>query len=103
MGMGFAMANKMGESLSTPGSTNTTTSPPPVPEQASYFVAINGQQSGPVNFTELESKIKSGSINRKTLIWNQALVEWTPAGKVSELTDHFSSMPPPLPTKNNPE
>ena len=103
MGMGFAMANKMGESLSTPGSTSTATTPPPVPSQTTYFVAINGQQSGPVTVAEFESKIKSGTVNKNTLVWNQALVEWTPAGKVSELAGHFAAMPPPLPTKKNPE
>ncbi len=103
MGMGFAMANKMGESLSTPGSTNTAATPPPIPEQTTYFVALNGQQSGPFNFSELENKIKSGGINQNTLLWTQALVEWTPASKVSELAALFAAMPPPLPTDNSPE
>lgn len=104
MGMGFAMANKMGESLSVPGSTNVAAAtPPPVPGQTTYFMALNGQQSGPFNVADIESKIKSGEVSRNTLVWNQALVEWTQAGKVSEFASHFASMPPPLPPKNNPE
>ena len=101
MGMGFAIANKMGETLSVSKPTNATASPPPLPEKNQYFVAINGQQSGPVNLSDLEDSIKSGKVSRNTLVWNQNLVEWTPAGKVSELVSHFPMIPPPLPTKNN--
>lgn len=103
MGMGFAIANKIGESLSASHPTSAATTPPPIPRQTNYFVAINGQQSGPVTATEIESKIKLGTVTRNTLVWSQALVEWTPAGKVSELASHFSVMPPPLPTSNDPE
>ncbi|MCK5830622.1 MAG: SPFH domain-containing protein [Methylococcales bacterium] len=89
MGMGFAVANKMGDSLSTP---------PPVPAQTLYYVAINGQQTGPIGLAELENKIKSAIVNHNTLIWNQQLVDWTPASKVAELESLFSISPPPIPT-----
>jgi len=102
MGMGFAMANKMSESHSPQVATqpsHTAPAPPPIPKQAQYFVAINGQQSGPFSLAELESKIKSATIDKETLIWNQNLVEWTKANKVVELASSFPMMPPPLPTK----
>ncbi len=99
MGMGFALANKMSQSF-TPMSNNTTQStPPPIPQQAQYFVAINGQQSGPFNLADLANQIKSGTVTRQTLIWNQTLVEWTKAAEVAELVNYFSVMPPPLPTQ----
>lgn len=91
MGMGFAVANKMGASLSTPL---------PIPAQAIYFVAINGQQTGPFGLAELESKIKSATVGQHTLIWNQQLVDWTPASKVPELANFFTMTPPPIPTDN---
>ncbi len=99
MGMGFALANKMSQSF-TPASNNATQStPPPIPQQTQYFVALNGQQSGPFNLADLSNQIKSGTVTRQTLIWSQALVEWTKAGEVAELANSFSIMPPPLPTK----
>ncbi len=97
MGMGFAMANKMGESLSTPQSQHPPAAPPPLPEQPSYYVAVNGQQTGPVNASKLIDQIKSGAVTSDTLVWNQKLVEWTAAGKVPELAKHFAATPPPLP------
>ncbi len=96
MGMGFAIANKMGENLST---SNSPTSPPPVPVQNQYFIVVNGQQTGPVNLTKIESQIKSGVISHATLIWTPALVEWTQASKVTELAPYFSLTPPPIPTE----
>lgn len=99
MGMGFALANKMSQTFA-PSSNNATTisSPPPVPQQTQYFIAINGQQSGPFSLTNLANQIKSGMVTRQTLIWSQSLVKWTKAVEVAELTSYFSTMPPPLPT-----
>ncbi len=99
MGMGFAIANKMSETLTAPQATARTT-PPPIPKHNQYFLAIDGQQSGPVDLTELESQIKAGVVTRNTLLWNPVLVEWTPARKVAELSIHFEDMPPPIPTDN---
>ena len=102
MGIGFAMANKMGESHATSQpSLAATATPPPIPKNAQYFIAIRGQQSGPFNIADLDSKIQAATITRDTLIWSQSLVEWTKASKVSELASYFPMTPPPLPTGNS--
>ena len=101
MGMGFAMANKMNESLS--GNQNQQAAPPPIPQGVRYFVAINGAQVGPLTTAELVGKIKSAEVKAETLVWNQQLVEWTAAAKVKELAGHFTMMPPPIPTAQTPE
>lgn len=98
MGMGFAIANKMGQTLVPPANKQT---PPPLPQQIQYFVAVNGQQTGPIDLAELQGKIKAGTINRNTLIWNQNLIEWTQAGKIKELSTGFSIKPPPIPKTNS--
>jgi len=98
MGMGFALANKMSQTFTPTPNNAPQSTPPPIPQQAQYFVAFNGQQSGPFSLADLANQIKSGSVTRQTLIWNQALVEWTKAGEVAELANSFSIMPPPLPT-----
>ena len=98
MGIGFAMANKMGQSFTEKQAA--TQQPPPIPQHSQYFIAINGQQSGPFNLADVEAKIKTSTITRDTLIWNQSLVEWTKAGKVAELSRCFPIMPPPLPSGN---
>ncbi|WP_420831635.1 GYF domain-containing protein [Bathymodiolus japonicus methanotrophic gill symbiont] len=101
MGIGFAMTNKMGQSYTPPQASNSTVSPPPIPQHAQYFIAINGQQSGPFDLNVLQNKIKAAEISKETLVWSQKLVEWTKAGKVAELAAFFP-MPPlcPLEIRN---
>lgn len=99
MGMGFAVANRMAESMGQ--APKTAVAQPPPLKQTTYFVAINGQQTGPISLSELEAKIKAGEVTRGSLIWNTQLVEWTKASEVAELASRFPMMPPPLPKKNS--
>jgi hypothetical protein len=98
MGMGFVMAHNLGQNLAqTNSQASNATMPPAIPGDTSYFVAINGQQQGPLNQAELIQKINAGQVNRETLVWSRELVEWTAAEKVAPLTNAFAQTPPPLP------
>ncbi len=99
MGMGFAIAQKMGETLSSTDSNSAQKSvaPPPIPTSDSYFVAVEGQQTGPFDHSTIKEKIISSEITTSTLLWNPALVEWTEASKVPQLAALFSNTPPPIP------
>ncbi|WP_031434222.1 SPFH domain-containing protein [Methylomarinum vadi] len=95
MGMGFAMANQMGQAFTSDKTKQH--SPPPLPDAIAYYVAINGQRQGPFQQDVMAQKIKSGEVGRATLVWHAGLTEWTPAGAVSELSEVFAMTPPPLP------
>lgn len=95
MGMGFAMANQMGQAFSR--QTAKPQSPPPVPHSIAYYVAIDGQQQGPFRQDIMAQKIKTGEVDRSTLVWHAGLTEWTRADNVSELSGLFAMTPPPLP------
>ncbi len=99
MGMGFAMANQMGQAMS-PQTTAPATSPPPPPLPASleYFVAVNGQQSGPFNQAVLTQMISAGQITRESLVWKQGLAAWVKAAEAPEVAKLFASVPPPMPS-----
>ena len=92
MGMGFAMAQKMGETLTSHGPT-----PPPVPPQTTYFIAVGTQQTGPFSIDVIKDKINSNQITSQTLIWSPTLVDWTAASKIPELIPLFTAKPPPIP------
>lgn len=108
MGMGFVMAQKLSESLSSnatqthqapnahPPSPHPAT-PPPIPTTKSYFVAIGGQQTGPYSVAELERQVLSGQLTRSSLVWRQGMTHWTPASQVAELHGLFNNIPPPIP------
>ncbi|MBL6448041.1 SPFH domain-containing protein [Fulvivirga sp. 29W222] len=101
MGMGFAMANQMGQSFSQQQNQQqnqqTQGGPPPIPNQVTFYVAINGQQAGPYDMPTLQQMVTQQQVTRETLVWKQGMGNWTAAGQVSELNSLFGSVPPPLP------
>lgn len=100
MGMGFAMANQMGNMYQNNqfnGTTGNMGTPPPVPPQVLYFVASNGQQTGPFNETQLAQMVQSGQLKRESLVWKQGMAAWAAAGQVPELANLFGAVPPPVP------
>lgn len=104
MGMGFAMANQLGQAMAQPSSAqqgsaqpSAPVTPPPLPQAHPYFVAVNGQQTGPFPLSALQGKVTSGEMTRSSLVWCQGMASWAEAGSVAELAPLFASMPPPLP------
>jgi hypothetical protein len=97
MGMGFAVAREMSQAFTTRTPGQSAAAPPPIPGPVVYYVAIDGQQQGPFDRSVVEQKIKTGEINRTTLVWHADLAGWTPAENVAELSGTFAVVPPPLP------
>jgi membrane protease subunit (stomatin/prohibitin family) len=96
---GSALADQMRAAMSpvSHGTPSPNSAPPPLPQAAAYFVAINGQQQGPLDVAALSAKVRDGAVSRGTLVWKQGMSNWTPAGQVAELSEIFGSVPPPLP------
>jgi membrane protease subunit (stomatin/prohibitin family) len=104
MGMGFGMGNVMtntfGQMMGQGGQAQPPQAPPPVPppvSAVSYFVAVNGQQSGPFTMEQLSQLVSQGTFKRDTLVWKQGMASWTQASGVDDLSLLFASLPPPLP------
>ncbi len=95
LSMGMLMANQVGQSFATQQSG--AGAPPPIPQAAAYFLAVNGQQVGPLDEAALKQKVAAGELKRETLIWKQGMAAWVPASSVTELASLFASMPPPIP------
>jgi hypothetical protein len=116
MGVGFAMANQMANSLNTnPNVTPTHQVPPkmnpsmppqttqPV-EPAEWHVAMhnNTQAVGPITLSALQERVRQGQVARDTLVWQAGMDSWQPAANVAVLSASFASLqttPPPLPTR----
>lgn len=107
VGMGFGMGGQMAGAMGgmfagqsqpqqaaapTPGAV-----PPPLPPQLQLFVALNGQQSGPLDLPALQQLAQSGQLTRETLVWKQGMASWAAASTVTELAVVFGAVPPPLP------
>jgi len=100
MGMGFAMAQQMGQMFNQQNqqqNNNNNNAPPPLP---GLFVAVNGQQQGPFNQQTLQQMVQQGNLTRDSLVWKQGMQAWTKAGDVAELSSLFTVTPPPLPPQS---
>lgn len=108
LGAGMAVANTMATAMSpaaqaaqasgVPPHAPGVTAPPPLP--AAWFMAVNGQQVGPLEPGQLRQQIASGVLKPETLVWRQGLANWAPASTLPEVASLFSPsgvMPPPLP------
>ena len=78
-----------------PPATNAT--PPPVPKQPTFFMAVNGQQQGPYTMSQLKEHLADGSLTRDSLVWAEGMAEWKKASDVDALSELFGSTPPPVP------
>jgi hypothetical protein len=63
MGMGAGMAGMMNQAFSGANS-QVGGAPPPIPQTTSYFVAVNGQQSGPFGLDQLKAMISQNQFLR---------------------------------------
>ncbi|MCB9832772.1 MAG: SPFH domain-containing protein [Planctomycetes bacterium] len=97
MGMGFAMAQQLGQQMGTAGQQGPGASPPPIPGQASYWVAIGGERSGPFTMDTLRQQVLSGRLNGQTLVWTEGMASWAAAAQVPALASILATVPPPLP------
>ncbi len=99
MGMGFAMANQLGQMVATPSSAPGAPLPPPLPREpdGSYYVGKHGKQAGPFDRTTIDGYIRNGSITKDTLLWKEGMASWQPAAQFGELAPLLATIPPPLP------
>lgn len=72
--------------------------PPPAAEpKVSMHLLIGGTQYGPYDYKTLKSFVPSGQLKEDTLVWQNGMAAWTPAGQVPELKALFAPVPPPPP------
>ena len=95
MGMGFAIANQMGQAMA--GNQPGQSTPPPLPNQAVFHVAIDGQQAGPFGMDKIKEMVAAGTLSGTTLVWKPGMANWQAASEINEISGLFSSQPPPLP------
>lgn len=47
-----------------------------------WFYSLGNEQNGPITETQLDELIRSGKINRETLVWREGMSDWQPLGAV---------------------
>jgi len=101
MGMGFAMANQMGNAFgqsNTAAPSSNSNTPPPLPTEAAWFVAVGGKQEGPYDSQKLQALAQSGQLRPDTLVWKRGMANWAKAETIADIKGILGSVPPPLPS-----
>ena len=81
-------------SVATPVAAPQIVMPPPLAPMA-YFVAVDGQPTGPHNEAALKGLVTGGKLTRETKVWKEGMAGWQLAADISELAPFFI-VPPPL-------
>lgn len=97
LGMGVAqqmvgMMNQYMQSMYVPGSIQSM--PKPMPQ--TYYVAIDGQPTGPLNDSEISQLVVNKQINKDTLAWVPGMLGWKPIEQVPAILKVIALTPPPL-------
>jgi uncharacterized protein (TIGR00266 family) len=65
---------------------------------AQWYMAIGGQQVGPVSEADVVNAIRSGSADATTLVFTEGMGNWTPLRDVAKFQSHLKAQgPPPIP------
>jgi membrane protease subunit (stomatin/prohibitin family) len=101
MGVGVGVGVGMGQMMANVFNNNTSTqqqaTPPPIPNAVQFFVAANGQQTGPFALDALAQMAQTGNLKKESLVWKNGMAQWAEAGTEAELAALFANVPPPLP------
>ncbi len=97
LGMGIAqqmvgMMNQYMQQMYVPGSIQSM--PKSMPNI--YYVAIDGQQVGPLNDKELSQLINQKRISKDTLAWVPGMNSWKPVEQIPAILKVVALTPPPL-------
>lgn len=97
LGAGISFGNVIANTMVNASSPSANTAPPPIPGAVQFFVAVNGQQTGPFNMEQLTQMIQAGTLKQDSLVWKTGMAQWAEAKSVNELSGLLANVPPPLP------
>lgn len=100
---GMALGGAVGQNVvgimnNAMSSNQLGVTPPPVPTTV-YYVAVNGNATGPYEIETLTQMVLTGRVVRDSLVWKQGMTEWKKAAEVKELSTIFTTVIPPIPNE----
>lgn len=93
MAVGGVVGQNMAGMMNGMMQGNTQVTPPPILGSA-YYVAVNGQPTGPYDIQALKQMVQIGQLNKNTYVWKRGMSQWEYAEKVEELNVVFNTIPP---------
>ena len=91
--VGQNIAGTMNGIMSNINQPQTEQTPPPVPV-SKYYVAVDGDSTGPYDIKKLQEMADNGQFKKDSLVWKKGMADWVRADSVDELKDLFTDIPP---------
>lgn len=100
-GLGFGATMNIGKQMADQLSPEQNSTPPPIPVNAEYYLAINGKQAGPYTAGQIQQAINNDPSVLKLLAWKKGMTSWANLDTFSEFDNpqQSGSIPPPIPDK----
>jgi membrane protease subunit (stomatin/prohibitin family) len=100
-GLGFGATMNIGKQMADQLSPEQNSTPPPIPVNAEYYLAINGKQAGPYTAGQIQQAINNDPSVLKLLAWKKGMTSWANLDTFSEFDNpqQSGSVPPPIPDK----
>lgn len=97
LGAGVGVGKQLSQMAQQLDTNPVPTTPPPLPvNNFQYYVATNGQQSGPMDYNTVVNHIQMNHLNADSLIWRLGMTEWEKIQMQPEFASIFNC-PPPIP------
>ena len=101
VGMGMGVGQQMGQmiagAMQQSGIAGQQGSVPPPPCSASFYVAVNGQTTGPFTITRIREMITGGQLMSTTYVYRVGGSAWVAAQSEPEIAQIFTELLPPPP------
>ena len=97
IGAGIGLGNVAASLASEIIHTQSTNTPPLLPQGKSYYLAICGQQQGPFDMAMVEQKYHEQAISENTLVWCKGMTQWQKLLECPDFAHLTSTCPPPIP------
>ena len=69
----------------------------PPGEEEEWYLAVDGNQFGPMDLSELCNRIKRGETGPEAFVWHDGMDDWQDVADVAALQPHIPKHPPPPP------
>lgn len=66
--------------------------------ESKYYVAVNGQPTGPYTVATLREMVQNGQLARLSLVWKDGMTGWSAVENVDALKPILAAVIPPIPT-----
>ncbi|MCD8291737.1 MAG: SPFH domain-containing protein [Prevotella sp.] len=97
-GLGLGASANIGRQLGEQLLPNNGDVPPPIPITVSYFLAVDGKQTGPYGEQQIREAISQDASILDLLAWKKGMTGWMPLKTFQEFSaTGYGECPPPIP------